>query len=348
MNIAEEVRILVEDRNLTEALYEAATKTAREILAADTTPGMEAGDLATEFILWLSGQSGLNIRSHKALRLQMRRFWIRRNAPAAYELWEVLSTALHSLAKRGAVRRLDAPHETPNHNAAIWTSAPEERDEARLDHRGFLERAKALPRYPRSGKRPKNAKILQPKEAEELALGLLKAAAVPAPMEVISKEAQQHVILPEIVEAPEEGDSEDDAPKGPPPPAAPDRPSIVADELLLVREAEHLAALLWDDPQCGRLSTNRVRELLCGFLVPNLLEDGGVPQGNFGSPQRVSEDLKEIYACLKRFTGFVETGDAPGPRHDPEEADNRRWVLENILLRALMILQESRCPEASD
>lgn len=265
-------------------------KIATSILTRDRDSRTDPRDFAGEFRDWLRLQGIYKISSKAGLRALMERCRVQLSGPANYELWEILSTAVHALGKEGQVRRLGAPHTEKNCNSAIWTSAGPEFDQMPFDLDGFEEKLKAvsLPRVShRSLKSEKRtAKVMKPTDAKLLIKAILDAAGQPVAFGALFSIAKQLVFLCQILPPDDENTEHVTA----------DLPPHTV--RWLEEEANQIATRVGSE-------TSRIdlRRLLCGYFVPKYFLGKKVALRQFGNPNRVEEKVRLIKELLKKELG---------------------------------------------
>lgn len=355
MSLAKHIRLLTGSCEISLVLYSVVLELSRSVLRDFSSATDEAEDLAGDFLVWLSEQGNLTVRSKKTLKSLIRRFWSRRNSPASHELWGILSEALKALSVKGVAHRIDAAADAANSNGALWSAVARDRDGVPFDPIAFVERAQRIPTYPKDREGDKRVarggKLLSPGDAKELALALLQAAEAPIEMGSLHTEACRHVLLLQIEIPSRQGDEAGG--NGPGPAVIESHsdgeasrdgetfhgPLTIDDEVLIQAEAKALAARIWN--RLAELPAGEApgaRELVCDYVIPKFLRHSRATLEQFGAPQRVKEQVDKILAEVGSLASISE---ACG---DPDQ----RWRLENLLELAMELVGSDYCPLLSD
>lgn len=282
-----------QDKPIIERLREIVIAIARAHLASGPTVQpprhLEAEDLAIEFLLSLRRKGNWMIRTKSGLTAEYRRWVTEYSSPAQHELWAIVSTALHDLARENAAWRLDAPASENNHNDATWTGFEGPSGVTPCDPAAFEKTARHIQSYAPPAARKWHAddailpKVIAPKDAKELTLSLLRAARGAIRFRDLHEEFKRHVFAFDI------GDATDPDQTATPfsiHPAAMERIHDLAHER---------AALIWDG-----VATVSGTDLLCDYFIPKHLEERSVILEGFGDPRRVHERMQGVVGILRK------------------------------------------------
>lgn len=321
-----------EDGNLIQHLRETVLTIARAHLASGPTvqapQHCDAEDLAMEFLLNLRSRGNWMIRTKSGLTTEYRRWVTGFNSPAQHELWEIVSTALHGLARENTAWRLDASANEDNDNDAVWTGVAGEAGGMACDLVAFEQTARRIRNYPPPAARRWVAddeiqhKVIAPKDAKALTLSLLQAAGGAIRFRDLLEEFKRHVFAFDLVGEPSTQHEDDSHSVHP---AAMKR----AYELAHQRAAE-----IWD-VVAGIEGT----DLLCDYFIAKHLGERAVTLEGFGDPRRVHERMKRLVEILRHHLA-LNVAEAPNSENDDVNSAFRR----SFTLEAMHILCEKcRC-----
>lgn len=309
-----------EDIQLIAHLRQIAVELARNHLASKpivTPPGyLDAEDLAGEFLDSLRKKGNWMIRTRGGLSVEYRRWVTRFTSPAHHEIWEIVSTALHELARAGVAWRLDASPEEENRNDAIWTGLPGDAGRKSCNLVEFETAARGVPNYPPPAARRWHdegaamPKVIAPKDARDLTRALLQAARGSLRLADLIEEFKRHVFV--LIVGPLENTSESVGQAIHP-----------AALIRLFDLAQDRAELIWTETAEGGFT-----DLLCKYFIANHLQGRHVALEEFGDPRRVHERLQRVVTILRRHLA-LDVGEAL----DLESADldtsfHSRFVIE--------------------
>ena len=282
-----------EDGPLIEQLREIILTIARAHLASGPAfqppRHLDAEDLAIEFLLNLRRQGNWKIRTKSGLAVEFRRWVTAFSTPAQHELWEIVSTALHDLARGNAAWRLDAPASDDNRNDAVWTSVAGTAGGTPCDLVAFEMAARGIRSYAPPAARKWYvegsilSKVIAPKDAKELTLALLHAAGGAIRLRDLLEEFKRHVFAFDFG-----GEIDTDDPASP-------RSIHPAAMQRLYDLAHERAALIWD-----AASAISGTDLLCDYFIPKHLEERPVTLDGFGDPRRVHERMQRVVQALRQ------------------------------------------------
>jgi len=267
-------------------LHELVISIARTHLASGPTflapRHLEAEDLTSEFLLNLRRKGNGYIRTKSGLATEYRRWVAEFSNPAQHELWEIVSTALHTLSRENAAWRLDAPATDDNNNNAMWTGVAGATGETICDLPAFEKAACFIRNYSPPAARKWYAddavlpKIIAPEDAKELVLALLRAADGAIRLRDLLEEFKRHVFSFEL------GGEMDTDPSA-------DSISIHPAAMKRLYDLAHeRASVIWD-----AISGAEGTDLLCDYFIPKNLHQQAVTLDTFGDPRRIKEHLEQ-------------------------------------------------------
>jgi len=274
------------------ALYQNVLGIARSHLNSRQETGgttkLEAEDLAMEFLLSIRKEGKWMIRTRSGLAKEYRRWVTSFSNPAQHELWKIVSTALHHLAKAGVAWRIDAPGDAPNDNSALWTGIDGPAGETPCDLDDFKNKASKIRHYaPPSAsgyieETTINHLVISPKDAKQLTSDLLNAAGGAICLRDLLGEFKEHVFSFEI-----SGEVDEARETAPPSihPASMER---------IYHLVNNRVDSIWLEVQ-----DMKGTDLLCQYIIPKHVAEAHVTLGDFGSPQRVQERVVLIMGILK-------------------------------------------------
>ena len=315
----------VDHDRLVGGLFAVCVNLANELLASSTVrDGMDVMDLAHDFLV-TARQEGIGGIEHKAgLRTAFRRHVWRSQNPASAELWETLSESLRELARQGRVCRVDADWSAPNGNRALWASGSSASPRDSADLISFEERAEQLKHYYPpgavcgfSGKVPK---IISPTDARELAVALLHCARGSVTMKALFDAFRKHVHLFSVVASSDAEDgttvlSEEDR-------RHPDT------ELKLLELACDRADTIWET-----LSQRKLCDVLCGYVLPKVLEGRKVTLESLGKHSVVFDKKEKIMRLLEEELRPEAFAHDAVEAHDPWHAKLVAEVVSELAAR---------------
>ena len=280
-----------EDAPLVEQLRETVLAIARAHLASGPTfpppRHLDAEDLAIEFLISLRKQGNWMIRTKSGLATEYRSWVAAFSNPAQHELWAIVSTALHALARENAAWRLDAPASDDNHNDAVWTDVAGAASGRLCDLVVFEKAACSVRNYAPPAARQWSAdgaitaKVIAPKDAKELTLALLQVAGGAIRLRDLLEEFKRHVFD-------SGGEIDKDHPT--------DRLSIHPSALTRIYDLAHeRVALIWE-----AASAISGTDLLCDYFIPKHFEERPVTLEGFGDPRRVHERMQLVVQILRQ------------------------------------------------
>ncbi|GAA5146293.1 hypothetical protein GCM10023213_39090 [Prosthecobacter algae] len=254
-----------------------------------TRPGMDAMDLAHEFLVAARHEGLGGIEKKAGLRTAFRRHVWRSQNPASDELWETLSESLRELARQGHACRVGANWSAPNSNDAQWAAGPATGVPQATDMVVFEECAEKLRHYYPPGALgaagKKVPKIISPTDARELAASLLDCAPGWVTMRELFAAFRKHVHLLSVDVSIDDGNNpgflnEEDR-------RHPDT------ELKLLELARARAGTLWET-----LRQKTLCEVLCGYVLPKVLEGKKVTLEALGKHSVVFDKKEKIMRLL--------------------------------------------------
>jgi len=280
-----------EDGQIIERLRDIILTIAHAHLASSPSFQMhlDAEDLASEFLLDLRKKGNWKIRTKSGLAAEYRSWVTAFSSPAQHELWEIVSAALHDLARKNAAWRLDSPASDANSNNAVWTGVSGETGAVPCDITVFESAAHLIRNYAPPAARKWHGdgavlpKVIAPKDAQELTLALLHAANGALRFRDLLEAFKRHVFTFDIT-------GEIDADQSASPPSI--HPAAMARFYDLAHDR---AALIWD----AAISAGGT-DLLCDYFIPKHLEERSVALEGFGDPRRVHERLQRIVQLLRQ------------------------------------------------
>lgn len=341
------VGVWVKARELAVELYEACLNVAEWELSRDleSRAKPDPRDLVFPFLAWIRRKHGYGIRSITSLRNRFRSFWTEENNPGGHELWEILSHALHVLAKEGKVRRVDnLDKPTDNSQWAKWTSGPPEADEKWFDLAAFEEACRGIPFFPEK-KQPeapydgKVPKVLSPEDGLRLVLMLLEAAGGPLLMRDLHHEACKHVLLRSFVEMEGRRVSSDESGEQPGPGELRDDEEWVrhSDLEWIDHESLSRSKRIWET-----MEEKGFRKLFCGYLVPKIGLKEKKPLKEMGVSQRAHEEKEKVLRWLKQELSGLELN--PDTPHTESAEAHLKWEIQSRTVARLMEM----CREKED
>ncbi len=280
----------VDHDRLVRGLFAVCVNLANDLLAQNTVRGgMEAMDLAHDFLV-TARQEGIGSIEHKKglERALLRHVWRSQN-PASAELWGTLSESLRELARQGRIRRVDADWSVNNNNDALWAAGSNASPCAEADLISFEERAEELKHYyppgARSGFSDKVPKIISPTDARELAEALLQCACGCVTMRVLFGAFRKHVHLFSVVESSDNGDE----------------PAVLSEEdrrhpdteQKLLELACDRAGTIWET-----LTRQKLCDVLCGYVLPKVVDGKKVTLESLGKHSVVFDKKEKIMRLL--------------------------------------------------
>lgn len=279
------------DASLVEQLREIILGIARAHLASGPPSPppqhLEAEDLAIEFLLHLRKQGNWLIRTKAGLKTEYQRWVATFSNPAHHELWEILSGALHDLARKNLAWRLDAPASNNNHNDAIWTCDAGVDGTALCDLVAFQKAARRIKNYepPGAGKWHRESsvlpKVIAPSDSKELALDLLHSAGGAICLRDLFEEFKRHVFTFDL--SGEEAAANNVSPLS-------IHPAAMQHFYDLAHER---AALIWN-----AIAEVKGIDIFCDYFIAKNLENRSVTLKDFGDSRRVDEQNKRIVKIL--------------------------------------------------
>lgn len=309
------------DAPLVEQLREIILGIARTHLASGPTfpppQHLEAEDLAIEFLLHLRKQGNWMIRTKGGLKIEYRRWVTAFSSPAYHELWEILSGAVHSLAKESQAWRLDAPAQENNRNDAIWTGVAGAIGTVPCDLVNFQKASQRIKNYAPPAARKWYGddsvlpKVIAPSDAKELAFTLLHAAGGALRFRDLLGEFKRHVFAFE-----QGGEIDTDQSASP--------LSIHPAAMQRFHDLAHdRAALIWD-----AASAVQSTDLLCDYFIPKHLEERSVTLEGIGDPRRVHERLQRMVQSLRQHLALNVAEALDVDDHTVDAGFHSRFVIE--------------------
>ena len=327
-----------EDGPLIEQLREVVLSIARAHLASSPAfqppRHLDAQDLAIEFLLSLRSQGNWMIRTKSGLAAEYRRWVTAFSTPAQHELWEIVSTALHDLARGNAAWRLDAPASDDNHNDAVWTGVAGVAGDAPCDLLAFEKAARLIRNYAPPAARKWCVdgailpKVIAPKDAKELTLALLHAAGGAIRLRDLLEEFKRHVFA---FDSSSEIDKDHTA------------SPLSIHPLALTRIydlAHERAALIWE-----ATSAISGTDLLCDYFIPKHLEERPVILEEFGDPRRVYERMQLVVQYLRQHLALnlAEALDVEDDTVDTARYGRDKVVVHGGFVREAMHILCEKC-----
>lgn len=317
MKIENDIRMLLEDRIITEELYQLAFKTAKKHLKdgsyrtgdlkADEL-SEHAGELAGDFIVALATRdiSGL-IRNRNDLTREFKRWITRRDSPERSELWDVISTTLRDLETQGTVERPAQYRPYFNTNSTLWGLA---RYTAKVGkHPESAAIAAVMPQIKAKGA---NDKILKPDEAHAAVVALLSLYEGEVTMSQIFDDLSKHLEMLQIstcLDAPiGENDNSDN--HGESLSAVIEDTQILDDYTFIVEEESARAATaIWQQAdtigQKGQPLAGR--HILCCYLIPKDCHGLKISLKEFGATSSVQDVVKKLRAIMAVHLPIIPT-----------------------------------------
>lgn len=317
MKIDNDIRMLLEDRIITDDLYQLACKTARKHLKDGSyrTAGFDvdelseqAGELAGDFIVALASRdiSGL-IRNRSDLAREFKRWITRRDSPERSELWDVISATLRELETQGTVERPAQYREYFNSNGTMWGLA---RYAAKVGKHPESEAIAAV--MPQIRAKGANDKILKPDEARAAVVALLSLYEGEVTMSQIFDDLSKHLDMLQIstgLDAPiGENDNSDN--HGESLSTVIEDTQILDDYTFIVEEESARAATaIWQQADMigkkGRPLAGR--HILCCYLIPKDCHGINVTLQTFGATSSVQDVVKKLRAIMAVHLPVIPT-----------------------------------------
>ena len=318
---------LVRDGEFSQEFGVALRAVAQRCYQSTSVGWYSAEDLASDFLSFALSRRGAAIESEKGVERRMMIILMQHIDPVAKQIWDVLSTAIRTLQRQERVRRLHEPADKPNHNAAIWTSAPKENDTAKFDAVLF-ETAAASDKSIRTvfrepwesehGKR--RARILSPKDAETLLEALLGCAKGPIPFGNLFDEARKHIFAYKREEVENGEEIKDTALLSP------------SEQFLVAEGSSRITDAVWSKIK----GDDRLRNALCGYLLPKWRSVAEYPRITQESANVADEWVTKVKALI-----------ASELRAELLESLNREGQLTRSIARNILDVFEQKCAEKS-
>jgi hypothetical protein len=327
-----------EDAPLIEQLRETVLAIARAHLASGPTfpppRHLDAEDLAIEFLISLRKQGNWKICTKTGLATEYRSWVAEFSNPAQHELWEIVSTALHALARESVAWRLDAPASDDNHNDAVWTGVAGAAGSRPCDLLAFEKAARLIRNYAPPAARKWCVdgailpKVIAPKDAKELTLALLHAAGGAIRLRDLLEEFKRHVFA---FDSSSEIDKDHTA------------SPLSIHPLALTRIydlAHERAALIWE-----ATSAISGTDLLCDYFIPKHLEERPVILEEFGDPRRVYERMQLVVQYLRQHLALnlAEALDVEDDTVDTARYGRDKVVVHGGFVREAMHILCEKC-----
>ncbi len=309
MNIEESIQLLTEDRTVDQEFFELIAGIAGKALAhfkaqTGNTPEEAPESLAADFILALAEHGTISgeIVTRGDVGREFRRWYTRKNSPQSAELWSIVSQALLSLEKDGAVCRPPNRARFNNRNDTAWY-LPDQQGK-RPDWSAEESVGDRMPRVGAKG--GEHDKILKPGEARTAVIAVLKTLGGEVPMGTIVACIKQH--LPWLCFSENSSDSPDE-----------DKKSDCSQgrffndfDLIVAEEVEHVCKNIWENAGSIRRGTKTAVEghrVLCCYLIPKEVLGAKVKLDDIGPTSTVQDVVDDLRKLLSSWLPTADSRD---------------------------------------
>lgn len=317
MKIDNDIRMLLEDRIITDDFYQLVCQTARKHLKDGSSRSGElnadelsdqAGELAGDFIVALATHdiSGL-IRNRSDLVREFKRWITRRDSPERSELWDVISTTLRDLETQGTVERPAVYRPYFNSNNTLWSLTRYVGTVGK-----YLESATIKTAIPQIKAKRQHDRILKPDEACAAIMALLSLYEGEVTMSQIFDDLSKHLDMLQIstsLDAPiGESDSSENHEESFS--AVIEDTQILDDYTFIVEEESARAATaIWKQADAigkkGRPLAGR--QILCCYLIPKDCHGLNITLKNFGATSSVQDVVNKLRAIMAVHLPVIPT-----------------------------------------